>query len=54
MFTLARSDLVQTSLERLARGEPHPATARRAARPALLALGMLAALTRRHPIAATP
>jgi geranylgeranyl reductase family protein len=42
LFTLARLDLVQSALERLARNDPHPAAARRLARPALIALGLLA------------
>ena len=40
MFTLARSELVQAALERLARGEPHPPAVRHLARPALVALGL--------------
>jgi flavin-dependent dehydrogenase len=41
LFTIARLEAVQRTLERLARGDPHPPSARRLGRPALLALGLL-------------
>jgi geranylgeranyl reductase family protein len=41
LFAIARSESVQRALERLARNDPHPAAARRLARPVLIALGLL-------------
>jgi geranylgeranyl reductase family protein len=41
LFTIARAESVQRTLERLARNDPHPAAARRVGRPALIALGLL-------------
>jgi len=42
LFAVARLELVQSALERLARNDPQPATARRLAGPALRGLGLLA------------